>query len=439
MLERDPEGVHGAVECDDVDLTVARRRRDASDERGDRRAARPQLFARRRVQRVEHRRLGTLHPLRGDLRVGAPILAARDRKDDAVDDGRRRRRHHVARSPCGLECRRSSLIDQLEGGDRAGGDGAVGRRKGNGTVGPERAGRREDPPRAVRPLRRRQRAGRKVGGRRIRCARGQRRSMVGAAERRGIQHVQPTIGVRRHDQVLALVLKCDGRCRESGLPRRKPVLRLQREPIERDHGVGVVRAGRGAAVGGHEHVAVGAERRSGAANDVRAVGFPLRHLLRVAGKVEGIDAIRGRTAAVARRDIQDRVNQYGADRLGIRRQQLDRRREVVAGLRIERVQLAAARNGVDVRIAATRPRWRGGGRGRRRHRGAKRRRTRNRGHRARARQASRRGRQRVQMPLPEHLVEVVVDRIHVVGAAADEGEGLEPLVRNDVRQQHRLG
>src|SRR5438445_12406911 len=44
VFDRDAERVDGAVVGDHVDVSVARRRRDASDERRDRRAARPQLL-----------------------------------------------------------------------------------------------------------------------------------------------------------------------------------------------------------------------------------------------------------------------------------------------------------------------------------------------------------------------------------------------------------
>ena len=44
-----------------------------------------------------------------------------------------------------------------------------------------------------------------------------------------------------------------------------------------------------------------------------------------------------------------------------------------------------------------------------------------------------------QSRFPEHAVEVVVDRVDGVGRPAEIREGLEALVGNDVRQQHRLG
>ena len=46
---------------------------------------------------------------------------------------------------------------------------------------------------------------------------------------------------------------------------------------------------------------------------------------------------------------------------------------------------------------------------------------------------------RRQLLLPEHAIQVVIDRIHAARGTAHEGQGFESLVRNDVRQQERLG
>ena len=149
----------------------------------------------------------------------------------------------------------------------------------------------------------------------------------------------------------------------------------------------------------------------------------------------------GGTAAVARGDVEHRIDQrpapialaFGGSNLtgGVRS-------SPVCGLSVcSRPPLEI---GVDVLCCRREPpARRAGGGAARRHGGAERRRARDRRHRAGAGACvPARGRQRVQMPLPEHLVEVVVDRIDVVRAAADEGERLESLMRNDVRQQHRL-
>ena len=169
----------------------------------------------------------------------------------------------------------------------------------------------------------------------------------------------------------------------------------------------------------------------------------MRHRFRVAPEVDGVHAVCRRTAAVTRRHIHGGVDQNRSGRLRAGRQQLHRRRHVVAGLRIQCVQETAARDGVDVGVstaAAATAAWRrrrpAASRGRGRL--AERRRAGDRRHRAGAGDGPGSGRHRVQMPFPEHLVQVVVDRIDVVRAPADERQRLEALVGNDVGEQHRL-
>ena len=141
------------------------------------------------------------------------------------------------------------LIDDLVGGDRAAGDGAVGH--GKSGVGGQRPCGDEDPARAVGALRGRQRAGREVARRRDTaplCDSGV--SMVGAAERRGIQHVEPAVGVRRaRSGACPYAETRPGEAVKARLPGENQSFGFSVVLIERDHRVGVVRAGRGAAVG----------------------------------------------------------------------------------------------------------------------------------------------------------------------------------------------
>src|SRR4029079_10325044 len=62
----------------------------------------------------------------------------------------------------------------------------------------------------------------------------QRRAVVGAAQRRGVEQIQATVVARHGGQLAVLVLEQDGRRVEVRAVRRQPVLRLEGPPVEGD-------------------------------------------------------------------------------------------------------------------------------------------------------------------------------------------------------------